>query len=166
MQEFSKELGYLSKEKASGRATGMMPEDTCNKTVQEVMKLKGVSKNRVMALVSGLMQNGGSNKSAGTLIVYQLGTVTLNAQEFNTCFAKVRKGATPKQFCRAMRDVIYDCSVILGEEGDLARQMSMTEPMMTKDDAIWCSNFQTGNPRCPERVRVWLTANYDKRFRN
>lgn len=62
MEEFSKELGYLSKEKASGRATGMMPEDACNKTVQEVMKLKGVSKNRVMALVSGLMQNGGSKQ--------------------------------------------------------------------------------------------------------
>lgn len=91
MEEFSKELGYLSKEKASGRATGMMPEDACNKTVQEVMKLKGVSKNRVMALVSGLMQNGGSNKSAGTLIVYQLGTVTLNAQEFNTCLATSKK---------------------------------------------------------------------------
>ena len=155
MEEFSKELGDISKEKASGRATGMMPEDECDKTVQQVMKLKGVSKNRAMALVAGFMQNGGSNRSAGTLIVYQLGTVTLNAQEFNTCLAKVRKGATSRQFSRAMRDVIYDCAVILGEEGDLARQMCMTEPMMTKDDAIWCSNFQTGNPRCPERVRVW-----------
>ncbi len=37
---------------------------------------------------------------------------------------------------------------------------------VSKDEAIWASDFQTYNPKCPEWVRNWLINNYRKRFRD
>jgi hypothetical protein len=34
-------------------------------------------------------------------------------------------------------------------EGDLAKQMGAHNPLITKDQAIWCSNFESENPSCP-----------------
>lgn len=164
MDEFAKEVAEVIDSKEP-KATGFMTEEDCEKVLQEIAKEKKINVNKAMGLVAGLMQNGGSNRTAGTLISYQLGGVSLNAQKFGSLLNKVKKGTTPRQFCRAMRDMIYECASVMGEEGDFARQMRMAEPMMTREYSIWCSNFQTGNPRCPERVRTWLAENYNKRFR-
>jgi hypothetical protein len=64
-----------------------------------------------------------------------------------------------------MRDEIYSIADLLGEEGDLASQMRLVYPNISKSEAIWCSNFQTTNPKCPDRVRQWLAQNYSNRFR-
>lgn len=43
---------------------------------------------------------------------------------------------------------------LLQEEGDLAKQMRRDDPQLQFSDAVWCSNFQTTNPQCPEKVRT------------
>lgn len=37
---------------------------------------------------------------------------------------------------------------------------------VTKEEAVWASDFNTYNDNCPERVKNWLLKNYRKRFRN
>jgi hypothetical protein len=52
------------------------------------------------------------------------------------------------------------------EQGDLAQQMRLEDPSVTEAEGCWCSSFQTGNANCPEKVRRWLTNNYNSRFKS
>lgn len=70
MDELAKEVADVVNAKEP-RATGFMTEEDCEKVLQEIAKDKKVTMKRAMGLVAGLMENGGSNKTAGTLISYQ-----------------------------------------------------------------------------------------------
>lgn len=63
-----------------------------------------------------------------------------------------------------MANDIVEFAKVLDEEGDLARQMRLDEPLLPKDQAYWCSNFQSENAKCPENVRSWLVQNKKSRF--
>ena len=34
----------------------------------------------------------------------------------------------------------------------------------TYTEKVWCSNFQTQNPNCPENIKKWLVENFRSRF--
>ena len=38
--------------------------------------------------------------------------------------------------------------------------MAIEKAQLTDEQRIWCSNFQTTNPSCPQEVREWLVKNY------
>jgi hypothetical protein len=119
-----------------------------------------------MILISGLVQNGGSNRNATGSVTYSWKDKSLSATELQIATTKVSKNSTTRKFCRTMTDDIYTISEILGEEGDLSKQIRLVFPNITKTETIWCSNFQTTNPRCTDRVRNWLAQNYSNRFRS
>jgi len=149
-----------------GRTTGQISEQLCKKIVAEVNRVKELgSENKAMVLIAGLMQSGGSNRGAGNSISYSLFNVTLNASEFGRLCKDVG-GGTPRQFCRTMGTEIARAASLIQEEGDLARQMKIDHPNLSLDEAIWCSNFQSLNPECPEYVRQWLVRDLKRRFNN
>lgn len=71
---------------------------------------------------------------------------------------------TPRQFARTMANDIFRFAEIMEEEGDLARQIAMDYPNLTLKEKVWCSNFQTTNPDCPESMKAWLVTNFRNRF--
>jgi len=74
-----------------------------------------------MALITGLFQNGGSNRNAGANVSYTLSGHTLSASEFQKHCRQTANGATARQFARGMCNEIAEFAAILDEEGDLAR---------------------------------------------
>jgi len=99
LEEFSKSVGSL-KGAGVGKAQGMMTKEFALKVVEAIKTdLNTNTKEEAMALVSGLVQNGGSNKNAGGTVSYSLGTKTLTALKFAEVCRKVG-GGTPRQFCR------------------------------------------------------------------
>lgn len=57
---------------------------------------------------------------------------------------------------------------MLGEQapvGNLAKTMKMEVSDLSREDAVWASDFQTYNENCPEKVKNWLIKNYRQRFR-
>jgi hypothetical protein len=75
---------------------------------------------------------------------------------------------TVGKLARGMKDEIVNWLLSLAErslEGNLARSMKLDLKNITHEECIWASDFQTYNPRCPNRVRVWLVKNYRARFR-
>ena len=58
--------------------------------------------------------------------------------------------------------------VAMGEhapEGNLPKSFKLATRKVTHEEAVWASDFQTYNNRCPSRVKNWLVKNYRERFR-
>jgi hypothetical protein len=91
-----------------------------------------------MAFISGLCQVGGTNRNVGSRVDYTYGT--LNGAELTTICNQV--GGTPRQFARAMANVIVKFAMKLDEPGDLSTQMKLDSPNLSVEDSYWCSNFQ------------------------
>lgn len=154
------------KKNSSGniRVTSEITSDVADQIIKSVAEKKGISETVAIALIAGLVQNGGTNKGAGNSARFTLGEYTLTAQELGNFIKKFNEGGTVRQLARTMSNEIADVSLEMEFEGDLANQMRYDYPDITLEEAVWCSNFQTTNTRCPERVRNWLVDNYRKRF--
>nr|YP_009492244.1 hypothetical protein [Pseudopediastrum sp. CL0201VA]AWI68896.1 hypothetical protein [Pseudopediastrum sp. CL0201VA] len=108
------------------------------------------------------MKIGGSNLNAGGKVKAIYADKELNSSQFtNFCRGE---GGTPRQFARAMGTIIANAAMKLGEPGDFSRLMRLDQPNLSDEHAVWCSNFQSQNPDCPEVVQTWLRENYNKRF--
>jgi len=142
-----------------------LTEEICLKIIKEVENKKNLnSETETLILITGLLQRGGSNKSAGNSITYEFEGKTLTAQELQGIIKSIQKNATNRQLSRSLANEIAEIALSLGIEGDLANQMRYEVPDLTLEEAAWCSNFQTQNMNCPDRVRNWLVNNYKSRF--
>lgn len=146
------------------RVTSEIAEEAVDQIIQSISTKKGISETVTVALIAGLAQNGGTNKGAGNSAKFTFGENTLTAQELTNHIKKVQENGTVRQLARAMADDIQEVAMTLKVEGDLANQMRYDYPDLTEEEATWCSNFQTTNINCPDRVRNWLVDNYRKRF--
>jgi hypothetical protein len=153
--------------KQSSRPTAELSKETCTKvlhTIKEKKNLKNI--NQALILTTGLAQNGGTNRNAGSSISYSAFNKTLNVSDLQSYLrANNLNTATIRQFCRGLANEIAQTAEIIGQDGDLANQMGRDDPNITKAEAAWCSNFQTTNPNCPEKVRHWLLNNFKDRFK-
>lgn len=144
---------------------GNINRSKCFKVIEKLkIKKKFENQETAMAMITGLVQNGGSNKSAGN-IIFERNGLTLNSNELHSCIIEVEKNGTIRQFARTMADDIVEFAKVMEEEGDLAKQIKLQYSDLKIDDLVWCSNFQTKNPNCPRKIRNWLVENYNKRFR-
>jgi hypothetical protein len=140
-------------------------EQTINKIMEAIrIQLKLESIEDAWILVTGLLQGGGSNLKAGNAVSFSIEEKSLTSHELNKYITQQKKGITIRQFARAISDNVADIALILNLPGDLHRQMKLEYPDLSDSDAVWCSNFQTYNKRCPEHVRLWLVSNYKSRF--
>lgn len=146
-------------------AKGILSRVKCFKVIEKVKTKKGLTDmETAMALITGLLQRGGSNKNAGNTI-YERDGKTLSSNELHGFIEEIAKKATIRQFARTMADDIAMFAQNMEEEGDLAKQIKLQHSDLSIDELVWCSNFQTKNPNCPKRIRNWLVDNYNKRFR-
>lgn len=146
------------------RVTNILDERTTDVIIEEIMEKKNCAETEALMLLSGLLQKGGTNKSAGNSTKFIIGDMSLTAQELQNILNEKKRGATNRQLARALADEIAEISLVLNIEGDLSNQMRYDFPELTLTEAVWCSNFQTTNPNCPENVRHWLVKNYKSRF--
>lgn len=74
---------------------------------------------------------------------------------------------TVRQLARKLKSAIPSIMLSLGDlapEGNLAKQMRLELKNVTREEAIWASDFQTYNEECPDRVRLWLVKDYKNKF--
>lgn len=116
-------------------------------------------------LITLLLQKGGSNKNAVNTVSVEYKKHTLQATKLLEAIKKFKTNGTVRQYARAMADIVATVALELEIEGDLANQIRLQKPEITTEEAVWCSNFQTRNPKCPESVREWLKNNLESRFR-
>ncbi|NJM80588.1 MAG: hypothetical protein HC854_14990 [Flavobacterium sp.] len=79
-----------------------------------------------------------------------------------------RSDISLRQIARALKQEIVDILLTMGDcapDGNLSKLMKLELKNVTKTEAIWASDFQTYNEKCPERVRNWLVNNYMQKFR-
>jgi hypothetical protein len=120
--------------------------------------------NITMILIAGVLQLGGSNQKAGNAVNYNLGEYSLSSQQLNNFIKKITKNGTNRQLARTLADEIAEIAIALNIPGDLHNQMLLEFPNLSETEKAWCSNFQTQNPNCPEKVRKWLVENFRSRF--
>lgn len=157
----------LNSNSSANKNSGYIEESKVVQVLDIIAKEKGLpaeTKNTTaLALVTGLGQNGASNRSVGT-ISYEVNKVILTNIELREYLARIDKNATMRQFFRSIRNDVHTMAALLNEKGDLANLMIREYPNATNDELIWCSNFQTGNNNCPANVREFLNNNAKARF--
>lgn len=146
------------------RSNNVIDEESLKKIILKLQECKNCDETEALALISGLMQKGGSNKNATNLTRFEFGGHILSAQELQSLVTSIKPRATNRQLARSLATEIAEIAEVLGIEGDLANQMRYEFPDLRSHHAVWCSNFQTTNPDCPDIVRNWLVNNYRARF--
>jgi len=146
------------------RVTNVLDVETVKNIVLKIQTNLKCEETDALVLITGVLQRGGTNKGAGNATAYTIGDFNMTAQSLQSVVTSVKKGATNRQLARALSNEIAQIALSLDIEGDLSNQMRYTYPDITSAEAVWCSNFQTTNPNCPERVREWLVNNYKSRF--
>lgn len=127
-------------------------------------KLTITDNNITLILVAAVLQLGGSNQKSGNAVTYNLGEYSLSSQQLNNFIKKVVKNGTNRQLARTIADEIAKIALAINIPGDLHTQMLLEYPNSSDTEKVWCSNFQTQNPNCPENVRKWLVENFRSRF--
>lgn len=136
-----------------------------HKIIEETRKkINAKSREEALIIIAGLMQKGGSNKNAVKRIHFTYINLTLSAREFEVILSKIVKDVTPWQFAWFIANDLAKVALILEIEGDLSNQIKYEYPSLPLKDLVWCSSFQTTNPRCPSKIRNWLVKNYRNRF--
>lgn len=147
------------------QTTNILSKDIVNQIIEKIQQTKKIEdSNIVWILVAGVLQRGGSNQKAGNSISFTFGDHTLTSHELQKAIQLTLKNATNRQLARTIADEIQQISAELNLPGDLHSQMKFEYPNLSDSDAVWCSNFQTTNPKCPDLVRQWLVNNYRSRF--
>ena len=147
------------------RNSNKFSEETVQTILSEIISTLGIDQPEIAwILIIGVLQTGGSNQKAGNSISYTLNEFTLTSQQLNNIIKKITKNGTNRQLARSIADDIVDISISIDLPGDLHAQMLLEHPDLTNLEKVWCSNFQTQNPNCPDRVREWLVINYKSRF--
>jgi hypothetical protein len=152
-------------EKGNLKNVNKFTKDEVKKIIDLITKNLSITDNNItMTLITGVLQLGGSNKKTGNAVSYNLGEYSLSARQLNNFIKKIIKNGTNRQLARTLADEIAEIAIVLNIPGDLHSQMLLEFPNLTETEKIWCSNFQTQNPNCPEKVKKWLVDNFRSRF--
>ena len=158
----------LSSSRRNVKNTNKFDSDTVEKIINEIIIKLELPENNgqdtAWLLVAAVLQLGGSNQKAGNSISYTVNNFTLTSQQLNNIVKKITKSGTNRQLARSISDNIAEIATHLNIPGDLHSQILLEHPDLTNYEKVWCSNFQTQNPNCPERVREWLVNNFKSRF--
>jgi hypothetical protein len=146
------------------RVTNSLTDDICNQIIDKIKEKYSFTIEQTFVVIAGVLQRGGTNKSARSNTKFIMNGISFSAQDLQNIINTISKNSTNRQFARAMANEIAEIALTLSIEGDLANQMRFEYPDLSSTEAVWCSNFQTTNPNCPDRVRKWLVNNYKNRF--
>ncbi len=156
IREFAEKDGSGS----SSKNTGKMAMDDVEKILVITQEKKGYpSREHTLMAIAGLAQSGGSNENAKSSSSYTYAGKTLTSTDLKTYINLQVKKGTIRQLCRTLASEIAAIAHAMGEEGDLAHQMRKKHANLSFEEAVWCSNFQTGNPDCPVKIRNYLMEN-------
>ena len=170
LQQNSFDEAYTTKLMESVRSVeetaGESSEDASDKIIKGIAKECKVSESNALVGSACILQRGGTSRNAPATMkmVFETGTVTLESIRRQCRAANDTK---VRQFARGIKNEIIEIMLYLGSnapDGNLAKTMRLDKDL-SKDQAIWCSDFQTYNSQCPDEVRAWLVKNYRNRFR-
>jgi len=146
---------------------GEASNETCTKIMTLIAtEAKSNLPGEVLITVAYLLQRGATSPKTPSSTKFSYGTTTVTVEQIRKA-CRIEK-VTVRQFARGMKDRILRIMQALGDqapEGNLAKTMRLDIPKMSKEEAVWASDFQTYNPDCPTRVKNWLVKNYRERFR-
>jgi hypothetical protein len=142
-----------------------MTNEECSKFLTYIKTKCGFeNKKDAMIAIEGLCQLGATNRNAGRAIIYTWKNKLITSEQLWAAFSNSKRQSTPRQFARGCATTIGKIAVQLDEPWDLARQMKMDNPEITRYEECWCSTFQSANPNCPAVTRFRLRDNFRKRF--
>lgn len=158
------EKSIAGTEKVSGEA----PIEVCQLVLEGIKEDagKGATVGNTFSATAILLQKGATSPRTpgGTKIAFGTAEVTVDVIRKHCKKNKI----TVRQFARGLKEKIMEFLLILGDnapEGNQARSFRLENKNVTREEAIWASDFNTYHEGCPERVKAWLIYSYRRRFR-
>jgi len=145
---------------------GEASTESCKRVLLRIQRFsRSPNLGEVVINVAILLQKGATSPKASSSQKNTWGQSTVDIEMIrNACKLE---SITVRQFARGMKDVVANKMLLLGPyaaKGNLSRKASLDIENITLEEEIWASDFQTYNPNCPERVKKWLSNNYEMRF--
>ena len=139
-------------------------EQEVEKIINSLSEEKKINHAKVLVIIAILMQQGATSpKTPGNKIYSE---ITVDDLRRHTKL--VNDKLTLRRLARSLKQNIAEIILTMGDdaiEGNLAKKMKIEFGEITKEEAVWASDFQTYNENCPIRVRNWLKKNYQDQFR-
>ena len=134
-----------------GETVGEPRRLVCNLVLISGMNAKPAE---LIILISTALQKRGTSPRAPGTTPYRLGETVITLDMIRrSCRAEK---ITVRQFSLGIKDVIINILLRFesnASERNIAKTMKVEILDVSKDEAIWASDFQPYNPRCSERVR-------------
>lgn len=157
---------------SANETSGEASPSTCALILEELRIKPGGGKRpagETFVCTACLFQGGCTSPKQHDRNAHFAGTTSITVGEIRRACRKYK--VTVRQFARGMKQQIIDFFIspqgmLHVRPGNLAKAMQLEFNDLSPEELIWCSDFQTYNPECPDRVRKWLVKNYRSRFRN
>lgn len=149
-----------------GAFAGEASEEVAERIITSIIKESKGQSSQVLAGICCLLQSGGTSNKVPASTKYETAGCSISMEMIRRhCRSE---NVTVRQLARALKTTIHDIMTLLGEsapEGNLAKTMRLEQKELSREQAIWASDFQTYNPDCDQEVSNWLKRNYRSRFR-
>ena len=153
---------------SSRTGNGSASRRTCEAVVTAIcqeMEKRSISETETVLGIAILLQKGGTSPKQpdSNSVQFKTGKLTLQTIRKHC----INNNISTRQLARGICQEIAELLIAVGEEapeGNLAKNYKMEMGKITWEEAIWASDFQTYNPKCPERVKNWLRKDYKEKF--
>lgn len=107
--------------------------------------------------ITYLIQHGGTNLSKKSLKIH-FGETIFTIDTLREVVKEVEKTATVRKFAKGIRDLIICVAKINRWPGPLRNNIKINNPNqeIREEDAIWCLEVHSDNPKCPTLIRECL----------
>ena len=140
-----------------------------NRLVNKVRKRHDCEQYPALTGICMLLQTGGSNASCTGNHTYQFENSFFKLADLPADVKDVTgNSSSMRKVARAFSNRIFSTACVLGEPGNLYRKIQRMNPDITfeNDDIDWCSDFQSNNPNCPERIRNLINKSFSTNTNN
>jgi len=131
------------------------------KTLTEELKLP--SDKETLIVLTILFQKGGTARQCDGNLEAKIGDKTVKLAQIRSSLKNCRLPKSERKLARSVASILQQIAEVYNIPGNLASVISSRpdfEGQLNDKDKTWLSDFQSGNPDCPEKLRQYINKHF------
>jgi hypothetical protein len=156
----------LKKKRQEEGSVGQLTETQKGRVVEDLCVATKGGETDVMIVIAILLQKGATSKKQLAKVTEEWNDVKISTGMLRNACSSHK--VTVRKLARAISSDVIGIMKSMKEHaypGNLAKRYLLENPDAKIEELIWVSDFQTFNPECPEKIKEWLTKDFNERFK-
>lgn len=132
--------------------------------VKRISKNKKITNSEAFLAAAIICQKGGTSKRAQGDIYAVINGNKITLNDIRNIMKSHDMKFTLRQWARTYASQIHRVCELFSVDGDLAKILIRKDDSISREDLVWCSNFQMDNLDCPESVRTHIKNHFSELF--